>query len=217
VNVYFISGLAADKRIFKRLRLSPKFTVHHVDWIKPLPKESIGSYAKRLSILINKEEPFVLIGLSFGGMVAIEMNRFVEPVRTIVISSAATKKQLPWYVRAIKFMPLYKLIPDSFMRKANPILNWLFGAKTQDEKSLLKELLADSDISILKWSIDAVAKWSNETIPVHLVHIHGDADKVLPINWMKPHKIIKGGEHLMVYSKADEISEVLNELLDQTG
>lgn len=73
MNVYFISGLGADKRIFSKLTLSAEFDIIHIDWIVPFSKETLVSYAKRLSKVIDVNNPFALIGVSFGGMIAVEI------------------------------------------------------------------------------------------------------------------------------------------------
>jgi len=213
VNLYFISGLGVDKRVFCNLTLSPGFSIHYIDWIKPMDKESITNYAKRLCTFIDKTKPFVLIGLSFGGIMAVEMNRFLQPEKTIIISSAATKNQLPKFIRSIRFMPIYKLLPNQFLKKANGLFYWFFGIKTDDEKKLLKQILPDTDIDLLKWSIHEITHWQNETIPSNLIHIHGDADKLLPIKHTNANIKIRGGEHFMIHSKASEISKILNEVI----
>ncbi|HLG39082.1 MAG TPA: hypothetical protein VI461_05410, partial [Chitinophagaceae bacterium] len=65
-KVYFISGLGGDKRVFSFLDLSfcePVF----IEWIKPLKKESLESYALRLRNQIPEKNP-VIVGVSLGGM-----------------------------------------------------------------------------------------------------------------------------------------------------
>lgn len=61
MNAYFISGLGADKRIFSRIKLDERIHVIHVEWIKPLKKESLPDYAKRLSEIVDVSSPFIFI------------------------------------------------------------------------------------------------------------------------------------------------------------
>ena len=75
--------------------------------------------------------------------------------------------------------------------------------------------MSEADPAIINWSIDAVSKWNNETIPTNLIHIHGDCDKLLPAKPGGKYEIVKGGEHFMVYSKAEEVSGIINKILDQ--
>lgn len=51
--------------------------------------------------------------------------------------------------------------------------------------------------------------WKNEWRPPRLIHIHGTDDKILPYNKNMQAIKVEGGEHLMVYSKAKEISRLL--------
>lgn len=213
MNLYFISGLGVDERVFQRLKLDPRFTIHYLKWIKPLKKEAITSYAKRLSGSIDQSKPFSIVGLSFGGMLASEMNRFIKPAKTIIISSAANYTELPWYIRSIRFMPLYKWMPGKLMVKPNRAFYYVIGIKTKEEDVLMRKIVADTDIELLKWSIDTIANWHNKPDVPNLVHIHGNADKLLPIRFTRTDYVVEGGEHFMVYSKAGEISAILNKIL----
>jgi hypothetical protein len=38
MNVYFISGLAGDSRVFKHVRLPQGYEMVHLDWINPKKK-----------------------------------------------------------------------------------------------------------------------------------------------------------------------------------
>ncbi len=88
-------------------------------------------------------------------------------------------------------------------------------SKKEGEKELLKQILKDTNSVILKWSINAITHWDNKTIPPNLIRTHGNADRLLPIRFTKADIIIEGGEHFMIYSKANEISAILNRLLHQ--
>jgi hypothetical protein len=56
MNVYFISGLGADKRVFQNLNIDPKFNVINIEWIDPKRKETIEDYAGRLISQIDTDE-----------------------------------------------------------------------------------------------------------------------------------------------------------------
>ncbi|HQV56104.1 MAG TPA: alpha/beta hydrolase, partial [Chitinophagaceae bacterium] len=84
-KVYFISGLGADKRAFSFLDLSfcePIF----IDWIKPVDNESLYQYAMRLKEQINEPSP-IIVGVSFGGMLATEIAKSDASAKVIIISS----------------------------------------------------------------------------------------------------------------------------------
>ncbi|MBI5858459.1 MAG: hypothetical protein HZB42_12515 [Sphingobacteriales bacterium] len=115
-NVYFISGLGADKRAFSLLDLSfcnPVF----IEWIKPLKNESLRQYAIRLKEQITDPEP-VIVGVSFGGMLATEIAKTGSTRKTIIISSNKTKMEFPKILLTGKYLPLYKWLPSAFLRKS---------------------------------------------------------------------------------------------------
>src|SRR5689334_13499819 len=95
MKVYFLSGLGADSRSFKYLRLPKGYEPIYIDWLDPLAKESLTGYSERISKKIDTSEPFILIGLSFGGILSTEVVQFVKPLKTILISSVARRKELP--------------------------------------------------------------------------------------------------------------------------
>ncbi len=215
MNIYFISGLGIDSRVFKKLQLPADYNIHYLEWIQPLPKENITHYAKRLAVSIDQSKPFILIGLSFGGMIASEMNTFLKPVKTILISSAASSNELPPYFKWIGFSKIHKLVPAGLLKKPNPLFYWIFGIRTKEEKIFFRDLLKDTDSKIVKWSVNAIVNWKKKTIPLNLMHIHGTADYALPIQFVKPTIVVKKGGHLMVYIRAAELSSILTKALEE--
>jgi esterase/lipase len=74
---YLISGLGADERVFDYLDVKAHTSV--IKWLEPEYKESLEDYTQRLSFRINQTEEFGIIGVSFGGIVAIELSNICKP------------------------------------------------------------------------------------------------------------------------------------------
>lgn len=211
MNAYFISGLGADKRIFSKLKLHESINIIHIDWIKPAGKESLASYAERLSKEINKAEPFILVGVSFGGMIAVEIAKITAPVFTVIISSTIISNYLPLTYRLAGKMQLIQLVPSWLLKSSNKLIqNYYFGTKSNAERVLLKKIIKDTDPHFLKWAIGSILSWRNKTKPKNLYHIHGTNDKILYSKKAKPDFVIQNGTHFMVYQNAGEISEIIN-------
>jgi len=209
-ELYLLSGLGADKRVFDFLDLHG-FKLIHIDWIKPLEDEKIESYAHRLLLQIKTSRP-TMIGVSFGGIIAIEIAKQIEINKLILISSVKTKADIPFRYRLAGNLWMNKLIPAPLYRKANFVVYWLFGIRKKKEKELLKTIMDDADNDFVDWATNEIVTWENEKQVPNVVTIHGTADRIFPFK-EADHKVEHGG-HLMVVSKADEVSRILRSILD---
>ena len=214
MKIYFISGLAADSRVFKYLQLPKGFEPVYLDWIQPEKKELLRDYSWRLAEKINTQEPFAILGLSMGGMMATEIALKWKPVLTILISSVPVSSNLPFYFRAAGKLRLQKAVPVSLV-KSMAIIKRLFTAETEDDKNTIKQIIHESDNYFIRWAMDAILKWENNTLPSPYIHIHGSRDEVLPIRFTRPtHTIAKAG-HLMVMTNARELNEIMGKELNK--
>ena len=208
-EVYFLSGLGADERAFYRLDFDG-FSVNHIKWITPKPKETIENYATRLIEQIKSEKP-ILVGLSFGGIVAVEIAKQMETEKVILISSIKSKSELPLYLKLLNIIRIHKLIPMDLIKKSSFIIDWFFGVKSELDKQLLKQILKDTDVIFLKWAIDMIAKWKNTYEINNLTHIHGSKDRTFPVKYINSCIKIEKAGHLMILNKPDEINEILSQ------
>jgi pimeloyl-ACP methyl ester carboxylesterase len=208
-NIYLISGLGADETIFQRLNfgaLNPVF----IKWIKPNKNELIEQYALRLTRQIDELNPIIL-GVSFGGMLAIEIAKQIDCQQVIIISSSKTVSEIPLYFRLVGQLNIHKLIPIKLLKYPNLLVYWFFGMHTKAEKELLENILLNTEGVCLKWAINAIVNWKNKELISNLIHIHGDLDRILP-NKNKIDSIIPNGGHLMVFNQADLINNLIKNI-----
>ena len=211
MKLYGISGLGADKRVFEYLDLDCKLIP--IEWIEPLKNETIESYSIRISKSINREEDFGIMGVSFGGLVAVEISKRLNPKLTILISSAETKLELRLIYRIIGKTKLLKLIPQFLFDPPRIIADWIFGAVN---KKLLNQILNDTDLYFAKWAVNQLTNWSNiEKLSNPVLKIGGTHDKLIPPN--KNQRLIEKGEHFMIVDRAYEISQIINEIIRKTN
>lgn len=207
--LYLIPGLGADRRVFKFLDLSG-YSCHHISWIDPLPDESIEHYAGRLVTQIKSTNP-ILVGVSFGGMIAVEISKQMPTEKVILISSARTGREIPGYLKFFGKLSIHKVLPAPWLKKANHVLYYFFGIKTTEEKKLLSEIIRDTDQKFMKWPIDKIVRWKNNIIPSNTILIHGSADRLFPAS--KADVIIPDGGHFMIVNKAKEVSEHIKRIV----
>lgn len=212
MKVYFISGLGADKMAFYKIRLPRGFEPVYLDWITPLADESFPDYAKRFSRSIKQGEEFVLVGLSFGGMLASELAKIVSPKKLIIISSLSSYKELPWYFKLAGKLGIHRIISPSLYKQAT-IMNRFMGAGNKEMKAIVYNYVNNIDPAFIRWSLNVIVHWSHTERLSELVHIHGSNDHLLPYRYVKADYLIKNGGHLMVMNKADEVNSILQEVL----
>lgn len=213
MNVYFISGLGADERIFTKLKLDPRLNVHYIKWVRPEKRETLRHYAARLSQQIDSSQPFQLVGLSFGGVVASEIADVICPQQVTIISSMSTGVPLSRFYQVVMRGLLLSPLASPFLKSANRLTYRYFGAETPELKKLLRQILHDTDSKFMKWALIRMGGWDRKERVENLFHIHGTADKLIPVVLAKPDLVIEGGGHLMVYAQAEQISKILNERL----
>lgn len=211
---YFISGQAADEKLFENLTLPSYINIRHVHWIEPLRKESLINYCKRLSKQIDQAGDFVLIGVSLGGVVTIELNKILKPKQTIIISSIATRFELGLFLEFIRFFQIHKIVPAGFYKWHTSVLDWFFGVKTKREKELLELYARNASKNYMKWAVNEILNWKNEIRPPNLFHIHGTKDRIFPYEKTHADVLIKDGTHLMVHNRAEEISKLITEKIN---
>lgn len=210
-KVYFISGLGADKRAFSFLDLSfckPVF----IDWIIPLKNESLQSYALRLKEQIKEPGP-IIVGVSFGGMLATEIAKTDSSIKAIIISSNRIKKEFPKILLIGKYIPVYKWVPSSLLKKGTFIRKMFFAPTGEQQKKIFHQILNDSDSKFTKWAVYAIMHWQNDIVPENVIHIHGTSDKLLPYRLVKADYTIQKGTHLMIMNHYNEISDLLKKLI----
>ncbi|HKC66843.1 MAG TPA: alpha/beta hydrolase [Bacteroidia bacterium] len=213
MTVYFISGLGADERTFQKLVLPGSWEIIHLRWLPVDKNETLKSYAEKFAREIDTSKPFNLVGLSFGGVLATELLQFIKPDKTIIISSISNKNELPVSFKLLGVLKINKLVPAFFLNKMYPLTNWRFGMKTKEGKKLLGQIIHDTSPAFLKWAINEILNWKKDKRDDGIYHIHGDTDRIFPLNKVKADLVIKNGGHFMVYSQAEEISKILIERL----
>ncbi|MGL1937218.1 MAG: alpha/beta hydrolase [Fibrobacterales bacterium] len=204
MKIYGIGGLGADKRVFQNLSIYDNLTV--LNWLTPDTQETIESYALRMSQSIPTNEEFILVGVSFGGLIATEINKIRPAHKTILISSIETYRELPILYRFLGVAPIIPLIPTFIYEKSNNLIIPFFEAQ---DTVLLRKILEDTDATFLKWALQALVSWKNSVTSPNIVRIHGDRDRLLPGDLSKVEYVVEGGAHFMVVDRAHEVSVLI--------
>jgi pimeloyl-ACP methyl ester carboxylesterase len=212
VKVYFISGIGADHRVFTYLRLPEGYEASYVHWIVPEENEPLGDYAFRLSKQIDTTNPFILVGLSLGGIMSVEIAKHCSPVSTILISSVPDSAHLPKIYRMAGKLKMGKLIHPSLLKTA-AILKHSLTMRSAANRALMKNVILDGDNHFISWALNAVLDWENHEIPRPLYHIHGTRDEVFPIGLTRPTHIVRKVGHMFLVSHPETVNQFLREVI----
>lgn len=208
-------GLAASSLVFENINLkNSKYQLHRLDWIQPKKNESINSYCKRLSKKIKHKEP-ILLGVSFGGIIVQELDKILNVKKLIIVSSVKTHHEYPVVFKIARDYQLNNALPfgmfDNFVKFSLKLnINKLY--KRID---LAERYLTERDEGYLEWAVWSLLNWKQDEIREDIIHIHGDKDKVFPINNISNCIKIKGGKHEMIILRAKWFNENLISLIEK--
>ncbi len=212
-TIYLIPGQGSDARILQDLKLDSSFTIKHIKYSTPTKKQSMNEFAQLLANQIDTSEPFVLVGVSLGVMLATEMNTFLSPQKTIIISSAKSRKELPVQYQFQRAIPVYSLVPKLLVKGGARMLQPIVELDRRRNKEIFKAMLKDKDPKLLKRTVRMIIRWEQTEAPKRIIHIHGTNDHTIPIRNVNCDYVIEKGSHMMTLTKAEEISELLNKIL----
>lgn len=212
IPLILLSGMGADERVFApQMAAFPHLVVPK--WLEPVAGETLSAFGKRMAEAVDPGEPCFLGGASFGGMVAMEMQRHLDVRAVILIGSVRGPNELPLIVRLFRPLAIVvRLLPFEAVRVASRLLAKIVGRRflRPHERILLRQLGA-SDAAFLRWAIFALLKWRGIEEPpaAPVFHIHGDRDLPLPIRNTNPTSVVRGGGHVISLSHAEEVTEFL--------
>jgi pimeloyl-ACP methyl ester carboxylesterase len=209
--IYLIPGLGADERVFQNLRPLLQGETKLLPWLTPKPDESLPDYAARMATDIPLEQTGLLVGVSFGGVVGLEINRIRPQLRTVLISSIPDASCMPPLLRLIRATGVYRLFPPQWLKLFPRAGQWYFGVSNGGEYQLFKQILHDMEPVYTRWAIDRLMHWDSTHVG-RSTQILGTHDRVFPPGPTPVDYLIQGGGHFMAYSHAQEISVILNKL-----
>lgn len=211
MKLYIISGLGADFKVLERIKFPEQYEIVFIDWLIPEIDEPFSTYVERMAAKINVDEPFCLLGYSFGGIMVQEINKIKPAQKVVILGSIKSDREKSKFIKLGEYSKIPRVLPIS-----------LFNDKAANVYSVVRKLFDPKNPKILqyfqvrdpyylKWSVEKVSEWKFEETP-GVIQILGDRDIVFPIKNSKPDFIVKGGTHLFPATKHNEVSKILGEV-----
>lgn len=216
ISLGLVPGLGFTKDVFSRLELEAEELIY-VEWIEPRAKESVDAYAERMGKALEKVKyPLVLVGHSFGGMMASVFAKKIETKAVILLSSVKDHTEIPFKFKVVAPLGLQHLFTKELTLKSLPYWGEAFGYKKGEEQDLFTKMVAQQSNAYLQWALKNLSLWNrsiSDDIP--FFHFHGDQDKTFPVQHIKqPFTRIEKGTHMMVFNQAKELSKQINASLE---
>jgi len=214
-QLIFLPGIGANYLIFSKILVAfPEGKV--LPWQPLLGKESLKEYARRWSPSFS-QGPYVLVGHSFGGMVALELAKWVNIQSVVLLSSCWDTTVLDSRIRLLEQTSRY--VPDALLRCGLQTLGPSIIARRQgvssEDRPLLVQMIRDLDLPFTRWAGSSVLNWEN-SLPVkekrsyQLFALHGRKDSVIPLVEAPWVEVVEDGRHLLPLTHPDRINTIIS-------
>lgn len=211
--VYLFPGQGSDERLFKHLELPPGYDTVYISYPVPDKHETMAIFASRFIEEINPSSPYILMGVSLGGMICTELTDTLAPLLTILISSAKTTHELPGRYTFQQRFRVNRIIPKRMIKGGAMVLQGIVEPDRKHDKETFKDMLKAKDPLYLKRTVDMIINWQRTAYSDKIVHIHGDNDHTIPIKNVEYDYRIEEGSHMMMITRAGEINQIIAHIL----
>ena len=209
-----LPGLSASREVFEpQLQQFPNAIVP--DWPEPNPGETFAAYAERFSEQLRPHRPCILGGMSFGGMLAQEMARFLKPEGLLLMATIRGPDELPLYGRIGKrFRGLIPYLPMRVLQTLTGVFECPGVRSLFPFRRILARQFREANRELFRWSLDQICRWSEPpVVDCPVWHIHGDNDLVLPASRTTPDCLVAGAGHVLSLSHPQDINRFIRECL----
>ena len=202
--ICLLPGMTQQYPVYHRLLpLLPSARV--VPFIEPQPDETLQAYARRMAPLFSRD--CFIGGVSFGGILAQEISRIVQPHGCIVIASIQHPSHLPPRLRMLRTLGGRWM--DRLLRATGRLAESVPASVRTSSTARLRKLSGEAG-RWHRWATGAVLDWqpaASQDVP--LTHIHGDKDTTFPVGRTTADIIISGGKHALPVSHPEETAAAI--------
>jgi len=215
VKLYLIPGHGGDERLFNNLILPESVELVHIKYIDIEPGMSMSEYAQSLAEQIDTSEPYGLLGVSLGGMLAVEISENYNPHFTIIVSSAKSMHEVPKLYRLWKNFPIYNYLGPKVFQYSAMFLQPLFEPDRKKEEETFKAMLKDKDPAFIKKASKMIVEWDRTSLNSNIIHLHGTKDNTIPFELVNSVIAIEGASHMMILTEGERLSAIITELISE--
>ena len=205
-----IPGMGADARMLAPQRAAlPEVGV--LEWIEPAaPDEPITEYAARLAAKVGTSIPFLLGGVSFGAVMALEVARHAKPAAVLLIAGWRSPAALPLHARLLAATGPWAPVWPFRLAVRSDIVARIFGLHTKEQRRLFADMFRCASPAFLHWAARAIAGWRGaEALDVPVLHLHGAEDRIVPARGVDADIVVHGAGHLVNLTHPTAVNDFL--------
>jgi len=207
---YLITGFALDRRVLEILDL-PSARFRCADLIAAEPRETLPHYALRLADTLGFRSGDTVGGLSFGGMVALEIARQCGASRLLLLASCTHPRYIRPVFRASGSIAPW--VPDALMRTffSNiPALLRLLGMHTSRNAAFLREVMESFPPALMRQLPGMMLDWDGCEPAVPYAALHSNQDWLIrPPLHLSELTLLPGKSHLLSVSHVEAVRAFL--------
>jgi pimeloyl-ACP methyl ester carboxylesterase len=213
-KAFLIPGLALNPEVTGNIELEGYEKVY-IRWIDPAGEESLESYAQRIIDIyqILENESIIILGHSFGGLLAQQIASVRPLARLILISTVKDSSEIPWKIRFLKHGFAYHLASKKLILRTLSLWGWYHGYDEPELHNAFVTEVSSLSNDYLIWAYKRIIHWEGIPTRNEFIHIHGDMDKTFPIENIGNCLTLSGGDHLMVFKRSTEINILIASFL----
>lgn len=212
MKVYVISGMGADFKVLEKLRFPENLEVVFLDWLIPEQGESLGHYVQKMADRIDDSEPFYLLGYSFGGMIAQEIDKLKPAEKIVILGSIKSKNEMSGFIKLGQVTKLAHYLPEVLFNEKSGLAYSFFRKLVDPSNPKIMKYFTVRNPYYLKWCVAKISGWKSTEINPKVVQVLADHDVVFPPKYSKPEYIVKNATHLFPVTKPKEVSRILAEI-----
>lgn len=207
-------GMGADDRLFEPQQAAG---LHFEVPAMPIPRRTdrLSDYAARLADQLKLDRDCVVLGVSFGGMVAAELGRLLNPRGVIQIASCRSRAAIPRYYWPVRWASF--VLPDAVIRYrvgASSRIMARLESLSPEQYALVRRMSVSIPIPYLRQVGRMILTWGGiPSLACPCFHIHGGRDRIIPASGVQPTEVVPQGGHLINLTHADQVNRFLERSL----
>jgi pimeloyl-ACP methyl ester carboxylesterase len=213
IKLFMIPGTATDRRMFiPQIEQFPNIVIP--EWLPPMArKESLNNYAKRMAEHVDTSSPFLLGGVSLGGMIAQQMALYINPIAVILIATCSTYKALPLHARIAG--KITRALPNFMVKSLLWLIGVIAGSTSLKHKESYAQMFKEMPPELVRWQSGAATEWKLKSpLNMPVFRIHGTSDFIIPIKNIKPTATVEGGGHFINITHAERVNAFIKNCLN---